>query len=455
MVPGVVLVTAVPLLSKVPGWHDAASLLTYNGVAGKTYNASKFVAADKRTFAMAEEGLSIASHPSYVVHTPAGNMLVTGDSFGTGSGRGWANLFDTSATLKWAWQSNATEFDAVLGATALPDETVILGGTRSVAGRWELLLVAIRPDGKEMWTTTLAPRSPRRSDCARDATASNCFGVIYWVDVDSEKKLLLIGGVVDFPHDQGTILWKSGGGQPDEGGVPFVAAIPFEKLATAPRNVQTVHYFDDAPGFTTVVSLRAEPGRGLVALLPLNPFGGAVARLTYDEAGELRQEWLSSLSLKHQVTDIAIVGQPAAATGYAVTATVNPGAKVEALTHDGRSKWVRSFDINATFPPEMTPKGRRNWCQECWSIASSGDEVVLSCGVAELQPGDFNCDHGLWRSLLVRLSPEQPTDASYHLFGKLEENFAIEYASIGASGEMLCAIDSDSGAAVVRFVKDE
>jgi len=346
--------------------------------------------------------------------------------------------------------------DAILGAATLPDDTIVLGGTRSIAGRWELLLVAIEPDGNEKWSTTLTPRSPQHSACTRGAdakNAKNCYGVIYWVDVDPVKQLLIMGGVVDFPHDQGGILWKSGGGQPDVGGVPFLAAIPFSKLVSAPTNADVqAHYFDNAPGFTTVVSLRAEHGKGVVALLPLNPFGGSVARLSYDASGQLHQEWMTSLSLKNQISDLSIVGHPAAATAYVVSATVNPGANIEALTSDGHSAWVHSFDIKAIFPPEKTAAGQRNWCQECWSIANHGDEIMLSCGVAELQPGDFNCDDGLWRSLLVTFNFHQPNVASYHVFApKPEENFAVEYASFGAGGEMLCAIDSDSGAGIIRL----
>lgn len=433
--------------------YDTPSLLTYNGKAGNRYNGSNFVAADKHGYVMAEEGLTVAAHPSYVVETSTGNMLLTGDSFGTGTGRGWANLFNASAALQWAWQSSSKAFDAVLGAVTLPDETVVLGGTRSVAGRWELLLVAIQPDGQERWSSTLSLSSPQHGQCAANG-ASNCFGVIYWMDTDPSKELVILGGVTDFPHDAGSIAWKSGGGQPDVGGVPFLAAIPFSSLATAPTADDiTVHYFDNGPGFTTVISLRAEHGQGVIALLPLNPFGGSVARMTYNDSGHFQQEWISALKVNNEVTDISIVGDSADATAYVVSATVNPGAKIEALSTDGNTLWNRSYDIASTFPPEMTPHGQRNWCQECWSIASYGDEVMLSCGAAELQAGDLNCDDGLWRSLLVTFNFHSPASASYRLFGE-DENFSVEYAAFGADGKVLCAIDADSGASIVGFAHD-
>ena len=81
---------------------------------------------------------------------------------------------------------------------------------------------------------------------------------------------------------------------------------------------------------------------------------------------------------------------------------------------------------------------------------------MLSCGVAELDAGDTNCDDGVWRSLLVTLNYQRPTaNASYRLFhADPDENFAVEYASFGANGEMICAIDADMGAGVVRVAKE-
>mmetsp|Transcript_29428 Transcript_29428/g.59266 ORF Transcript_29428/g.59266 Transcript_29428/m.59266 type:complete len:81 (-) Transcript_29428:463-705(-) len=80
---------------------------------------------------------------------------------------------------------------------------------------------------------------------------------------------------------------------------------------------------------------------------------------------------------------------------------------------------------------------------------------MLSCGVAELEAGDLNCDDGLWRSLLVTFSFQKPTNASYQLFHiDPDENFAVEYAAFGASGEIICAIDADSGGSMVRIARE-
>lgn len=217
------LVLGLPLLlafSVPESQDDEASVVTYNGHAGKDYDDSNYVKADGRVYAMKLEGEDVAAHPSYAVQSPSGNLLLSGDSFGDGSGRGWANLFDASTKFKWSWHSQHTDFDAVLGAAVLPDESVILGGTRSIAGRWELLLAAVGTDGKEKWSTTLTLKPPTSS-------CTDCWAVTYWVDADPEKKLLVFGGVVDHQPGADTIAWKSGGGQPDTGGVPFLAAIPF------------------------------------------------------------------------------------------------------------------------------------------------------------------------------------------------------------------------------------
>mmetsp|Transcript_29428 Transcript_29428/g.59261 ORF Transcript_29428/g.59261 Transcript_29428/m.59261 type:complete len:247 (-) Transcript_29428:1357-2097(-) len=195
------------------------SVVTYSGKSGKAYDDSEYVRRSKRIYAVAEEGLDVAAHPSYAIQSPNGSLLLSGDSFGDGSGRGWANLFDDSARLKWAWHSGHDKFDAVLAAAVLPDETVVLGGTRSILSkggdkaRWELLLVSISPDGTERWSTTLAPKPPT-------STCTNCWSVMYWMDVDPRKGLLIMGGVVDHQPGADTIAWKSGGGQPDAGGVP-------------------------------------------------------------------------------------------------------------------------------------------------------------------------------------------------------------------------------------------
>ena len=446
---------------RIPACPTSAALpraRRYSGSPGAAYNDSAFVPADTRTFVMTAEDGSLAAHPSYVLQT-ANGMVLTGDSFGDGEGRGWASAFDdASAKLKWAWQSNSKEMDAILGAATLADGTVVLGGTRSVRGRWELLLVALHPEnGTEKWATTLSPASPHHGDCAQ-TSAANCFGTIFWLDADPVRQVMILGGVVDFPGDAGQILWKSGGGQPDAGGVPFIAAIPFAKLAsaTAPTvgDIATAHYFDPAPGFTTVVSLRAEHGTGVVALLPLNPAGGSVAHFSYEDgaSGQLRLDWMTALSVNHQITDVAVVGAANASSkgcrGYVVSSTVNPGAVIEALTPEGKSAWTHTFDIKDQFPAES----KRNWCQECWSIAARGDQVMLSCGVAELPPGDLNCDDGLWRSLLVSFDFRRPADdaaVSYRVFGE-DGNFAVEYASFGGDGEVLCAIDADP-ATIIRF----
>jgi len=450
------------LTTKQDGSADySPSLVTYNGQTGETYDDSNYVKASKHIYAVDEEDLTVAAHPSYAIQSLNGSLLLSGDSFGDQDGRGWANYFDEAAKLKWAWHSGHHYFDAILGAAVLPDETVILGGTRSMhypsstnmassKRQWQLFLVAILPNGTKAWHTTLTPKPPK-------STCKNCWSVIYWMDIDPKKELLIIGGVVDHQPGADTIAWKSGGGQPDVGGVPFLAAIPFSKLASAPTNgdIETALYFDNEPGYTTVVSLRAEHGKGVVALLPLNPFGGAVARVKYDESGKFQKEWIKPLSVKNQVTDIAIVGDNAAATAYVVSATVNPGGEIEALAPDGSSDWVRRYDINSTFPPARTSKGQHNWCQECWSIASHDDKIMLSCGVAELAAGDMNCDHGRWRSLLVTFSFQQPTNASYDLFhSNPDENFSVEYASFGAKGEVVCAIDADAGSSVVRIRQD-
>ena len=74
--------------------------------------------------------------------------------------------------------------------------------------------------------------------------------------------------------------------------------------------------------------------------------------------------------------------------------------------------------------------------------------------MAELDADDTNCDDGLWRSLLVKVDFQQPTDASFSLFhSEPDQNFAVEYAAYGASGDMICAIDADMGAGVVRVAK--
>jgi len=438
-------ITAATTPEKVSTTVAAAhSLVVYDGDTSGTYDDSNYVKGDTKIYTMAEEAETVAAHPSYVVQSASGNLLVSGDSYGNGEGRGWANLFDSKTKLKWAWHSKHTAFDAVLGAALLPDETAILGGTRSILGRWELLLVAVDTAGKEKWSTTL-PLKSTGSNCKA------CWSTIYWVDVDPTKELLIVGGVVDHQSGSSTMAWKSGGGQPDQGGVPFIAALPFSKLKSAPKlsDIKTAHYFKGVD-YTTVVSLRAEHGKGVVALLPLNPTGGAVSRLTYDASGKFEQQWLTPLTLTNQVTDIAIVGdQPAVA--YVVSATVNPGAKIEAFATDGSSSWVKDFNVKDTYPADA----KRGWCQECWSISTYGEDVMLSCGVAELSPGDTNCDDGVWRSLIVTFSYHEPADATYRLFHRdPDENFAVEYASYGPSGEIVCAIDADDGGSVVHIANE-
>ena len=73
---------------------DDIYLMTYNGSIGKTYDDNSYVKADANKYAVAEEDLNVAAHPSYSIATPAGNLLLSGDSFGDKDGRGWANLFD-------------------------------------------------------------------------------------------------------------------------------------------------------------------------------------------------------------------------------------------------------------------------------------------------------------------------------------------------------------------------
>lgn len=134
------------------------------------------------------------------------------------------------------------------------------------------------------------------------------------------------------------------------------------------------------------MSLRAEHGKGVVALLPLNPMGGAVARLSYDSHGKFKEEWVKPLSVQNQITDISIVGDLADPTSYVIMATVNPGAKVEAFSTEGKSLWVKDYDIKDVYPSATKDQGF--WCQECWSIWALDEEVMLSCGVAELTGGD-------------------------------------------------------------------
>ena len=195
--------------SNCPDREDDDHLMTYNGDVGDTYDDSNYVRADKSVYAFAEEDLDVAAHPSYSIQTPAGNLLLSGDSYGDGDGRGWANLFDHNAKFKWAWHSDHSKFDAILGAAVLSDETVILGGTRSATGTWrttwELLLVAVGSDGTEKWTTTIDLHSPNPPN-------KDGWSVIYWVDVDPTNELLLVGGVCDHQRGEDTILWKSGGG---------------------------------------------------------------------------------------------------------------------------------------------------------------------------------------------------------------------------------------------------
>ena len=428
---------------------DDIYLMTYNGSIGKTYDDNSYVKADANKYAVAEEDLNVAAHPSYSIATPAGNLLLSGDSFGDKDGRGWANLFDQNAKFKWGWHSTHSKFDAILGAGVLPDETVILGGTRSVDGGywtapWELLLVAIAADGTEKWSTTMALSSP-------NPPRYNGWDAIYWVDVDPVLELLIIGGVVDHPAGADGFAWKSGGGYPDDGGVPFIASIPYAKLANAPTidDIQASYFFDYNLGYPTVVSLRTDHGKGVVALLPSEDDAGAVARLSYD-SGKFKLEWLQQLDTDNQVTDIAILRNGSAVTGYVVMGTVNPGALVETLSTDGTSVSKYSYDINHVYPPSSHDKGF--WCQECWSIWTLGEEVMVSCGVAMLEGGDQNCDDGVWRSLIVTYNSSDPKTAAYSLFHpNPDENFSVEYASYGANGEIICAIDADNGGSIVRI----
>ena len=135
-------------------------------------------------------------------------------------------------------------------------------------------------------------------------------------------------------------------------------------------------------------------------------------------------------------------------------ATVNPGAKVEAFSTEGKSLWVKDYDIKDVYPSATKDQGF--WCQECWSIWALDEEVMLSCGVAELTGGDQNCDDGLWRSLFVKFNYKEPTKSSFSLFHPSpDENFALEYASYGSNGEIICAIDADSGGSIVRVNQEK
>ena len=430
---------------------DTYYLLTYNGKPGETYDDSNYVKADKSKFIVTEEPNSVEGHPSYTIQTPEGDLLLSGDLWGDGDGRGWATLFDKDAEFQWVWHSSHDRFDAILGAVVLPDSSIVLVGTRDIGSwwsyKWELLLVAVQSDGTEKWSTTLdlsSPNPPRK----------NGWSVIYWVDFDAAKKFLIIGGVVDHQAGAETIMWKSEG-LLDEGGVPFIASIPLSKLDSAPTidDIHDVHYFDYSTGYTTVVSLRIEHGIGVVALLPLNPTGGALARLTYDTFGKFSEIWVKSLSVQSQVTDIAIVGtQPVGmpAEGYVVMATVNPGAKVEAVAADGSSIWIHDYNIDSIYPPATKDQGYM--CQECFSIWTLDEDIMFACGIAELTGGDQNCDDGIWRSLVVTFNYKDPTNASYTLFHPSpDENFSLEYASYGANGEIICAIDADSGGSIVKI----
>jgi len=433
------------------GAAQAISLVKYNGKIGEAYDDSNYVAADKSIYAIDEEGFDTAAHPSYVIPAPNGHMLISGDSFGDGEGRGWANYFDDKANLQWAWQSKSKEFDAILGAAVGSDGTCFLGGMRSVSKRWELLLVALDSKGNEKWTSTLPLSSSNALKNSTGSPQADNWDVIYWMDVDLQKELLVMGGVVDHPAGADGIAWKSGGLMPDPGGKPFVAAIPFSKLNSAPTvdDIATSYFFNKGDEVTTVVSFRVDQGKGVVALLPSIDGGGSVAKLTYDDNSKFSKAWSTPLSVQNQATDIAIVSDKGT-TAYVVSYSLNPGGKVEAFAADGSSLWARDYNVKDVYPTA----GKRNWCQECWSMATQGGEVMLSCGVSELKAFDKNCDHGTWRSFLVTFPFSQPTNTSYHLFhGDPDENFAVEYASFGADGRLLCAIDADSGSSIVRLLR--
>ena len=55
----------------------------------------------------------------------------------------------------------------------------------------------------------------------------------------------------------------------------------------------------------------------------------------------------------------------------------------------------------------------------------------------------------------MKLDFQAPAKATFSLFhSEPDQNFAVEYASFGAKGEMICAIDADMGAGVVRVAKE-
>ena len=423
---------------------EAIYVKTYAGSLGSEYNPDNFEAASTSTYAINKQPESVAAHPSYSIQLSDGDLLQCGD--GLGGGRGWAGLYDKNANPKWFWQSNSSSFDAILGCAELDDGTIILGGTRSVSGRYEFLLVSLNPSsGAENWDSTFSLSSPNPPRSAGWAT-------IYWVDVDKSKDLLIIGGVVDHAGPSDAMIWKSGGQQPDAGGTPFCAAIPFANLTSAPTSlsISTVHYFDASPGYSTVVSLRAEPGQGVICLLPINKKGGAISRLTYSSDEEFVEEWVKTLAVNEEVTDIAIIGDSSNRTGYVVVTTVNPGGDIEARDRDGDALWVKRYDVKDRYPAPSTNSGY--WCQECWSIWTDNQKILVSCGVAILYGGDRNCDNGLWRSLIITTTFANPDQSAFSLWhSNPDENFAVEYASYGSDGEIICAIDADSGGSIVRI----
>jgi len=154
------------------------------------------------------------------------------------------------------------------------------------------------------------------------------------------------------------------------------------------------------------VSLRAEPGQGVICLLPINKKGGAISRLTYSSDEEFVEEWVKTLAVNEEVTDIAIIGDSSNRTGYVVVTTVNPGGDIEARDRDGDALWVKRYDVKDRYPAPSTNSGY--WCQECWSIWTDNQKILVSCGVAILYGGDRNCDNGLWRSLIITTTFANP-----------------------------------------------